>query len=103
MPEVDPDDVARFLDWRNPDTEQAVDLVTALAKAYTRGRGFDGDQPNADVAAVIKLASARLAANPRQLLTRLQVGHAEYEVRSSFQGFTIPERAVLDRYRVTAG
>lgn len=32
-----------------------------MAKAYTRGRGFTGNEPNDEIAAVITTASARLA------------------------------------------
>lgn len=105
MPEVDPLEVAKLLDWRNPDPEQFVPVITELARAHTRGRGFDNvtGYPAADMAAVITLASARLAANPRQLLVRDKVGDVERELRSSFQGWTLAELAVLNRYRATAG
>jgi hypothetical protein len=38
-----------------------VPLITSIAKSYTRGRGFEVDgEPNAEIAAVITTASARL-------------------------------------------
>lgn len=82
--------------------EQAVPVVTAMAKAYTRGRGFDGDIPNAEISAVITTAAARLAGNGRGLQYRQKVDDFEQEYRSSFQGWTLAEQIVLNRYRVRA-
>jgi hypothetical protein len=75
---------------------------TTVAKSYTRGRGFDGNVPNAEIAAAVTLAAARLASNGRQLLVRDKVDDVEREFRSSFQGWSVAELAVLNRYRVTA-
>jgi hypothetical protein len=44
-----------------------VPIVSALAKGYSRGRGFDWVTPHQDMAAVIVIASATLAANTGQL------------------------------------
>lgn len=95
------DDVTALL-GREPAVEQAVPIITTLAKAYTRGRGFDGNTPNEEIAAVITTAAARLAANGKQLLIRDKVDDVEQEFRSSFQGWTLAEQMVLNRYRVTA-
>lgn len=73
-------------------------IITALAKGYTRGRGFVGGAPAEDLAAVIATASARLAANPEQ------VGQTTgpFHVDAGFTGWTLPELAVLNRYRKRA-
>lgn len=106
-------DVARFLG--RADDEVLADMaqmhvaqVAALARAYTRGSGFvmaiENDvvsaRPNDEIAAVIILATARLVTNPAQVTSEEADG---YRTSGSFQGFTIAERAVLDRYRRKAG
>jgi hypothetical protein len=71
--EVDPDDVTALLD-RSSAVEQAVPVITVMARAYTRGNGFDDGEPNDEIAAVITLAAARLAANTAQLPTDTAAG-----------------------------
>lgn len=94
--------VAAFLNRAgDPDTialaEVHVPIVTAFVKAYTRDRGFDIFGPNEDLAHVIVAASARLVVNPEQA-KRVQV--ADYsETFGGLEGFTLPELAILNRYR----
>ena len=57
MVEVDPDAVTNLVDWRNTDAELVIPIVTTMAKAYTRGRGFEGNEPNEELAAVITTAA----------------------------------------------
>jgi hypothetical protein len=47
-------------------------------------------------------ASARLLANPAQLLTDQTLGPSSASYRSAFQGWTVAELSTLDRYRVKA-
>jgi hypothetical protein len=96
---VDPGDVEALT---GGDVATIVPIVTALAKGYTRGRGFDGVTPNQDVAAVIVTASARLAANTGQLPVDEVTGPFSRSVRGAFQGWTLAELIVLNRYRVRA-
>ena len=105
------DDVAALLNRRNcgePDTADqsvvaAVDQITALARAYTRGRGFAGPVPNADITAVIVTAATRLAANPRQFSYEFPSGpSATQALRGGFTGWSLAELAALNRYRVRA-
>lgn len=92
-------DVADFL-GQGDDTElvalagQSVTIITALARSYTRGGGFSNGNPADDLAAVITTATARLVANPEQL--RVTVGGVQTD---GFQGWTLPELFVLNRYR----
>ncbi|MGA4670439.1 hypothetical protein ACPCG0_11700 [Propionibacteriaceae bacterium Y1923] len=81
----------------------AVQVITAMVKAYTRGNGFDafGTVPNPDLSAVITMASARLAANPGQL-RRTDTSGPFTQVLDGFQGWTLAELAVLNRYRERA-
>jgi len=75
-----------------------ADVVTQMARAYTRDQGFTDGAPNDEIAAVIVTASARLVANPEQLST--DVGTVS--TRNGFNGFTLTEQIVLNRYRKRA-
>ena len=96
-------DVADFL-GQGSDTalvavpEEVVPVITAMVAAYTRGRGFDLGVPNDELTAVITTASARMVANPEQLPTRV----GSVEIRAGFQGFSLAETFVLNRYRKRA-
>ena len=57
-----------------------IPIITTMAKAYTRGNGFDGNEPNDEVAAVIATASARLASNTKQISHR----HRRRPVRQTY-------------------
>lgn len=97
-----PQAVASFL-GRADDTsiyylaDEHLTLVTAFVNAYTRGRGFTvAEGPNDDLAAVIITATARLLTNPAQVERETADG---YEAVGRLDGFTLPELAVLHRYR----
>ncbi len=96
---VDPGDVASLTEG---DVETIVPIVTALAKGYTRGRGFTGATPTQDIAAVIVTAAARLAANTGQLPVDETAGPFSRSLRAAFQGWTLAEQIILNRYRVRA-
>lgn len=107
---VDPADVAAMLDGSIVPSARtlalagsAVPIITAMVRAYTRGRGFAGGQPASDeIAAVITTAAARLAANTAQLSTARTTDDRTIDVRTAFTGWTLAELAVLNRYRVRA-
>jgi hypothetical protein len=94
-------DVADFLGQGDDDTVvalagQHLQIITAMAQAYTRGNGFsEQGEPNDDLAAVLVTATARLMANPDQ--TNYRAGSVSYQ--SHFQGWTLAETFVLNRYR----
>lgn len=102
--DVSGQDVADFLGQGDDDTVialagQHLTIITAMAQAYTRGNGFDDlGEPKDDVAAVLVTATARLMGNPDQ--TNYRVGNISYQ--SHFQGWTLAETFVLNRYRRTA-
>lgn len=75
-----------------------VGVISALARAYTRGNGFFGTVCDPDLWAVIVSASARLTANPEQ--TRTTVGNTS--IHTAFVGWNLAERAVLNGYRGVA-
>lgn len=106
MAEVDPgamaDAVEDLLYDAPGNAETVVELVTMMARSYTRGNGFDGEVPNAEIAAAIITASMRLAANASQLPNTLTRGDLTIDTRAGFFGWSVGELAVLNRYRVRA-
>lgn len=83
--------------------DAVIPVVTAFARAYTRGRGFDTDgEPNEEIAAVITTASARMAGNTAQTATSRTEGETTREQRSWFTGWSLAELFVLNRYRKRA-
>ena len=99
-----PPDVAAFLGQDGDAAtvalaEQALPIVTAMARSYTRDRGFTGLDPAEDVAAVLVTATARMITNPGQIAYDLD-GLAS--VRGGFTGWSLAELFVLNRYRKRA-
>ena len=94
-----------FSDIDEEDIDAAVNQITMLAKAYTRGNGFAASLyspfavPNDEIAAVIVLAAARLVSNPRQIAVDIPSGAASTSFRGAFDGWTTAELAALNRYR----
>ena len=78
--------------------QQNVRLIADMVKGYTRGQGFD---PRGliqdDLRAVIIAVTARLMANPEHF-DRVQIGEFT-RAGGGFQGFTLPEQAVLHNHR----
>lgn len=72
-------------------------VVTAQVRAYTRDRGFSGDQPTPDLATVILTTAARLAANPENLRAET-IGDWSVQ-RQVNDGWTLTELAILNRHR----
>lgn len=101
MPAPDPAAVVTSL--RAGEVAAVLPIIKVMAKAYTRGRGFDENgEANEEIGAVIATASARLAANPTGLMSkRVDDVEYRYSLASSFS-WTLAELAVLNRYRVTA-
>lgn len=78
-------------------------MITALAKSYTRGAGFDGEgDPFPDVAAVILGAAARLVFNPVQVPHAKSKGPFSIDYAGGFDGWSTAELPCLNRYRVRA-
>lgn len=80
---------------------EVVESITLMVRAYTRGGGFTldpvtGEESAArDLTGVIKLASARLMANPSGLTYRA----GTESVTDAFKGWTLAETYVLNNYR----
>lgn len=92
-------DLQQFV-GRDLDTLQAIshlEMVTAFARAYTRGRGFTDGEPADDIAAVIVTCAARMMANPEGTIYET-IG--PYSVRHpEVHGFNLLEQVVLNGYR----
>jgi hypothetical protein len=101
-----PEDVAAFL-GRSGDAAtvdlaaQHLPVVTAMIRAYTRGRGFDETgNPAEDLALVIVSSCARLVVNPEHTVEQTT---GPFSIRQAiFNGWTLPELAVLHQYRKRA-
>ena len=77
----------------------ALKVATDVVFTYTRGQGFNAvtGAPGADLAAVVLLAAGRIYTNPAATeMTSID----DYTVRyAAFNGWTLPELAVLNTYR----
>lgn len=115
----------RALGWEESANEPVVWTAAGLAwgmvEGYTRGRGVPVDlmpttfppseqeaialhraaTPPADLAAVALAATLRLAPNPAQRVSESKATDSggSHRVEGSFQGFTLAEQMVLNRYR----
>lgn len=81
--------------------EAVIAIVSALASAYTRGRGFTGGEPGSDIRAVILAASARLLTDTSQITAEHSMGPFSVSYRPN-NGWTAMELYVLNRYRERA-
>lgn len=81
--------------------EQHLPVVSAMVKAYTRGRGFDeAGNPADDLALIIVSSCARLVSNPEHTVEQTT---GPFSIRHAiFDGWTLPELAVLHQYRKRA-
>jgi hypothetical protein len=94
----------------------AAAAVWGLIEGHTRGRGCPPDftpttfpmseeerlamTPPADLAAVALAATLRLVPNPAQRRSEATTGESGgRRVEGSFEGFTLAEQVVLNRYR----
>lgn len=100
---VNPDDVRAYLGMQPdqlPDAkvQATLNVVEPMVRAYTRGNGFDSfGMPNEAIAAVIISATGRLITNPTALVMEA-VGAHSYRA-GVFDGWTLPELAILHLYR----
>lgn len=80
--------------------EQHLPIVTAMVRAYVRDNGFEGAIPGDDLAAVIVTSTARLVVNPEHAVEQ---STGPFTIRHGrFDGWTLPELAILHRYRKRA-
>lgn len=106
MTTVNPADVLAYMGRDVSVTEypaigQKIDIVTHMVKAFTRGQGFTAGEPDDAIAAVIVSCTARLAENPmheRQHSVTVDDGTVATSP-GIFNGWTLPELAILHTYR----
>ncbi|MGV0390084.1 hypothetical protein [Corynebacterium phoceense] len=83
--------------------DEAVEVADAIVAAYTRDRHKTGTGVyRAGVEAVIGAVARRIHANPAGVQMRETVGPFTRYVEAGFQGFTLAELHVLNRYRKRA-
>jgi hypothetical protein len=104
MPAVLPTDVTALMPGpaTTDQVEAVLSVVQAMVRAYVRDNGFHDDVPNDQLAAVVKSAAVRWLANPSQLANTVAMGGFTVSYQGGFDGFTIGERIVLDRFRLRA-
>lgn len=102
-----PAELIEFTGATGPDVvaQAGVALTSAGAyvDAYCRGRQKRRDgslKPGVD--AVVTTVAARILANPEQISVREEVGPYVFFKGPGFNGFTLVELAVLNRYRKRA-
>lgn len=100
-----PSDVLAFLgqpaeEGEDPQIQSHLDTATTMVRAYVRGNGFLGDSPADDLAAVIVSSAARSYRNPTH--DKAQTAGPFTHTPGLFNGWTLPELAVLHRYRTRA-
>lgn len=79
---------------------QHLPIVTQMVAAYVRDKGFTDGVPGDDLAAVIVSCCARLVANPEHTVSQ-ETG--PFSIRQGiFNGWTLPELAILHRHRKRA-
>lgn len=82
---------------------QALVLASAQVDGYLRGHAKDSvGSYRPGVGEVVLMVAARIAANPHGVQFRDQVGAFSVSRQSAFQGFTLSELNVLNRYRKLA-
>jgi hypothetical protein len=81
---------------------QAITIITSLANSYTRGEGFTSGVPAGDISAAIFTAVLRFMANKSQIQYSKVKGPFTVEYRGGFDGWSVAEQFVLNRYRKRA-
>lgn len=99
-------DVQKFLGPNQVvDSDQAtaiLSVVSSMCSAYTRGCGFTDGIPNAEVAAVILSATARLVTHAGQIQQYLVQGPETASFGAAPFAWSVGELLVLNRYRLRA-
>lgn len=92
------------IDGTDPDHLQAsISTALGLVDGYCRGRArYRSGELRPGVREVVLTVAARLVANPGQVSWREEVGAVSQSRGVGFNGFTLPEQYVLNRYRKRA-
>lgn len=80
--------------------QSALDIATALVAGYTRGgHALASGELKPGISEVVLSVAARFIANPAGIQWRNQAGDFSELRTSGLNGFTLAERAVMNRYR----
>lgn len=103
---------AELLDFAEPPNDgsdplkvsaSSIEVALALIEAHTRGNHLDRfGHYRPGVRGVVLSVAARFLANPGQIITRVTAGGLTISRGVGFQGFTLAEQTVLNRYRKRA-
>lgn len=103
---ITPLELLKFTDIEGEDSEAratiALTTAEAYVDAYTRGNHTRGGHLRAGIEAVIITVASRILSNPEQISVREEVGPYVFFKGPGFNGFTLVELAVLNRYRKRA-
>lgn len=104
---MDAKGLVKFTGISRPDVEEqaaeALKIAESMVAAFTRGRHVNrAGEFREGVEGVIVTSAARILSNPEQVSVREQVGPYSLYRGEGFQGFSLAERMVLDRYRKSA-
>ena len=99
-------EVAAFAGWPGDSEMESraashVPVIAAAAQAYTRGIGFNGDQVDDPVRAVIMLAAARMLENPAgdTMVTTTQGPFSQQRQTAGFTSWSAVELMILNDLR----
>lgn len=101
---MDAKGLVTFTGIERPNVEKqaasALQIAESMVNVFTRGRHKDRDGKFRDgIEDVITTAAARILANPEQIEVREQAGPYSMYRGVGFQGFSLAELQVLNRYR----
>lgn len=100
---VTPEELVNFMGATPVSADIAATSVAtaeALIGGYCRGCHVDRDGEYRDgIRAVVMTVAARIAANPGQVSIRDSAGEFSRSRGAGFNGFTLAELAVMNRYR----
>lgn len=82
--------------------QHALIAAEGVIEAYTRGRHARAGAYRPGVRSVVLTAAARILANPGQVSVRVTSGAVTVSKGAGWQGFTLGEQQVLNRYRKRA-
>ena len=104
---VEVDDVCAYM-WpdhaptpgQRDQAAQALSMALAVVANYTRDRHLDAQgNPRTGVETVIMTVACRMLANPGQVSTSRSAGVFSENLGKGFQGLTLGEQIILDRWR----
>lgn len=91
---------SQISDAERTQAKHALTMAISVVDNYTRGRHLDATgatRPGVD--AVVLTVAARMLANPGQVNATSTTGSVSDQVGRGFQGLTLGETIILDRWR----